>query len=69
MCHRVEIMYFLIFLINFFLISLKILILIFIIFFFVASDERGWGYADIWEMGASMALHASLLPSLGFLGD
>jgi hypothetical protein len=24
---------------------------------FVTSDERGWGYAHIWEMGVSMALY------------
>jgi len=23
----------------------------------VTSDERGWGYAPIWEMGVSMALY------------
>jgi hypothetical protein len=41
--HRVEIMYFL-------------YSFIFWIFkHFVTSDERGWGYARIWEMGVSMA--------------
>jgi len=31
--------------------------------------RKGWGYAHIWEMGVSMALYGSLLPSLGFWGD
>ena len=31
----------------------------------VTSDERGWGYAAIWEMGLSMSLYGSLLPSTG----
>ena len=36
--------------------------------FFVPSVP-GWGYAPIWEMGVSMALYGSLLPSLGFWGE
>jgi hypothetical protein len=36
-------MYFLIFFLNFLI--------------FVTSDERGWDYAHIWEMGVFMALY------------
>ena len=45
------------------------LFLNFLIFLIFVTSAPGWVYAPIWEMGVSLALYSSLLPSLGFWVD